>query len=235
MKSRGLTLIELSIALALAAVLFSVAVIAVGALTGAKAKSAAGELGGVIRSLYDTAALSGKTCRLVFQLPGTREEEAVRYWAECARGAVTTTRDRDGALREAELLQKEEQRQRERGGRAKEQRFTAYGSSGSGEPTLQDLLAEQKERVEQTGRFSQFNSPEIEPRELPAGVSVSIWTRHQHDVVKSGPAYLYFFPQGYTEKAHVYVRQGSNVWTLVVSPLTGKTSVVTEELEVPRS
>jgi general secretion pathway protein H len=33
----------------------------------------------------------------------------------------------------------------------------------------------------------------------------------------------------------VYVRQGDNVWTLTVSPLTGKVNIVAEELEVPRS
>ena len=64
---------------------------------------------------------------------------------------------------------------------------------------------------------------------------MSVWTRHQKTAVEQGVAYLYFFPQGYTEKAHVYVRQGDNVWTLTVSPLTGKVSVVAEELEVPRS
>jgi len=48
-------------------------------------------------------------------------------------------------------------------------------------------------------------------------------------------AYLYFFPQGFTEKAHVYVRQGDNVWTLAVSPLTGKVEIAGEALEVPKS
>ena len=53
--------------------------------------------------------------------------------------------------------------------------------------------------------------------------------------VDSGLAYLYFFPQGYTERAQVYVRQGNNVWTLPVSPLTGQASIVGGELEVPKS
>ena len=38
-----------------------------------------------------------------------------------------------------------------------------------------------------------------------------------------------------TEKAQVYVRQGDNVWTLVVSPLTGKVEIAGEALEVPKS
>jgi general secretion pathway protein H len=53
--------------------------------------------------------------------------------------------------------------------------------------------------------------------------------------VKHGTAYLYFFPQGYTERAQVWVRQGSNTWTVTVSPLTGKTIIHNGELEVPRT
>src|SRR5512140_1350393 len=95
-RARGLTLIELMIALAVAAVLFSAAVMGIGAITGAQAKKSAGELAGVIRSLYDTAALTGRTCRLAFELPGEKaEDQKARYRAECAAGAVTTSADRD--------------------------------------------------------------------------------------------------------------------------------------------
>src|SRR5262249_12216478 len=73
--ARGLTLIEVTIAMAIVALLFAAVVISVGAILGTKAKSTAAELAGVVRSLYDTAALSGKTCRLVFQLPGPRQDE----------------------------------------------------------------------------------------------------------------------------------------------------------------
>jgi general secretion pathway protein H len=222
----GFTLIELSVALAIAAVMFAGAVVSIGALTGTKAKAAAGELGGTIRSLYDTASLSGKTCRLVFQLPGPKEEAVgVTYRAECAASGLTTRKDRDEELKDADRDEREKDRRKE-----SDTRFRSFGSST---PTLQDLLAVEKERVDGAAKYAEYSSPEISPHELPASVQVSVWTRHQRDPVKSGPAYLYFFPQGYTEKAYVYVRQGSNVWTLVVSPLTGKTTVVAEELEVP--
>jgi general secretion pathway protein H len=96
-------------------------------------------------------------------------------------------------------------------------------------------MAQEKERVETAAKYSNYTAPEIEPHEFPRSVRVSIWTKHQRDAVGSGIAYLYFFPQGFTERAMVFVRQGNNVWTLLVSPLTGKTSVVGEQLEVPRS
>src|SRR5436305_677525 len=88
---RGFTLIELTIALVIVALLFSATVLSIGAVTGSKAKAATGELGGVIRSLYDTSGLSGKTCRIVFDIPDPKDEDAeTKYRAECAAGALTT-------------------------------------------------------------------------------------------------------------------------------------------------
>jgi general secretion pathway protein H len=226
---RGLTLIEIMIALLIAAVLFSAVVAGVGALTGTKAKAAASELAGVIRSLYDTAALTGKTCRLVFELPGPKSEEPVRYHAQCAEGGVTTSRDRETALREENKARDDEKRL----GKDERRNFTRSDSGGA--PSLQDLMEQEQHRVEQAARYSDYTGEEVEARELPGNVGLSVWTRQQRTPVDQGVAYLYFFPQGYTEKAQVYVRQGDNVWTLTISPLTGKVNVVAEELEVPRS
>ncbi len=97
--ARGFTLIELGVALVVVVLLMAAVVMSVGAITGARAKQAAGELSGTIRSLYDTAALSGKTCRLAFSLPAQADDSGqVQYWAECASKGVTTSRDRDTAL-----------------------------------------------------------------------------------------------------------------------------------------
>lgn len=208
----GFTLIEVVVALGIMSILFGAAVMGLGALTGTKAKGATNELAGVMRSLYDTAALSGKTCRLVFELPNVEKGEKgpAKYWAECAKSAVTAAQKR------APLKTKPEERRKE-------------------EHNLQDFMAQEKERIETQGAFSQFQSPEIAPRALPSSVKLSVWTRHQREAADTGISYLYFFPQGYTEKAMVYIRQGDNVWTLSLAPLTGKTSVVAGELEIPRA
>jgi general secretion pathway protein H len=229
---RGLTLIEVSIALGIAAVLFAAVTVSFGAITGAKAKASASELAGVIRSLYDTAALSGKTCRLVFELADPKDEEGItRYHAECAAGNVTTSRDREEMLREESRAREDDKRNQARGS---DPRRKYSGGSSDDEPGLDELLKQEEDRVENAARFSAFTAEELRPRELPSDVSVSIWTRHQREPADKGVAYLYFFPQGFTEKAHVYVKQGENVWTLVVSPLTGKVDIAGEALEVPK-
>lgn len=243
---RGFTLIELMVALAIVAALFSALVLGLGALTGARARKAMGELGAAARSLYDTAALTGNTCRLVLLLP--RDDSAeFAYRAECASGPVTSAMDRDQEIRDATKAAIEAYGRKSRGGaRATEPApdprsaasgsgsYGSYGSYGSSGSFLLDVLDAEKARVEKAAAFSAFTTAEIQPRKM-SGVRVSVWTSHQRAKIDTGLAYLYFFPQGYTERAQITVRQGKNVWTLLVSPLTGKTSIVDGEPEVPKS
>lgn len=242
---RGFTIIELMVAMAVAALLFAALIMGLGALTGARARKAMGELGGAARSLYDTAALTGNTCRLVLLLP--RDDSAeFAYRAECANGPVTSSMDRDQEIRDATKAAVEAYKKGNRGGSRSTPpppdpraasgsgSYGAYGSTGSSGSSLLDLLDSEKARVEKAAAFSAFSTPEIQPRKM-SGVRVSVWTSHQRAKIDTGLAYLYFFPQGYTERAQVTVRQGKNVWTLLVSPITGRTSIVDGEPEIPKS
>lgn len=234
-RTGGFTLIELVIALAVIAVLFGAVVYGVGALTGARAKEASAELAGAIRALYDSAALSGRTCRLVFELPSGRDDAqgAVRYRAECAKGAITAASDREGELkRETERAAKRE-REAARGAPSSDTRLLAMNREGA--PSAQELMAREQDRVEEAARYSAFSSEELVARTLPSNVRLEIWTAKQRTPVKEGLAFLYFFPQGYTERAQLVVSQGDNAWTISVSPLTGKTTISAERLEVPRA
>lgn len=226
MNRRGLTLIELTVSMGIVAVLVGGVVMGMGALTGSTAKAAASELAGTIRSLYDSANLQGKTCRLVFELPNEKDGGKVKYRAECAQGGLTAAKDRTDTLRrDTEEAKKPK--------RPKDDRFRRLDSDDA--PSVQELQEREKERVESAAKFSGFTSEEVPERVLPSNVRVSVWTKHQREATKSGLAYLYFFPQGFTERAQIWVSQGDNTWTLSVSPLTGKVSSVAEELEVPRS
>jgi general secretion pathway protein H len=223
--ARGMTLIEIMVALSIAVVLFGAVIVGVGAITGVKAKESSTQLAGTIRSLYDTAALSGKTCRLVFQLTNPKDEDGEVTWrAECAKSGITA-----GAKREDEIaMAKEKSKDKVKD----DSRFGRLDTDGN---SLQALQAREKNRVEESAQFAEFSSEEVGQNTLPAGVKVEVWTQKQREAIKSGPAYLYFFPQGYTERAQVWVKQGTNVWTLTVSPLTGKTVIHAEDLKVPNT
>ena len=223
-----MTLIEIVIALMIISVLFAAVTFSVGALTGAKAKESSTELAGTIRALYDTAALSGKTCRIVFTLPEERDEETPVSWrAECAAGGVTASAKRDDELADARKKAKDKVDEK------KDDRFRRLDSDDA--PTLQELQAQEEKRVNDAAQYSNFSNDDVAEKTLPSNVHVEVWTQKQRERTKHGIAYLYFFPQGYTERAQVWLRQGDNVWTLAISPLTGKTKIYSEDLEVPRS
>src|SRR5262249_6350462 len=158
-------------------------ILGLGALTGARARKAMGELGGAARSLYDTAALTGNTCRLVLLLP--RDDSAeFSYRAECAKGPVTSGMDRDQEIRDATKAAVEAYRRNSRGGaRATEPPpdaragsygpYGAYGPSGASGSSLLDVLDAEKARVEKAAAFSAFTTAEIQPRKMN-GVRVSV-------------------------------------------------------------
>lgn len=220
----GFTLIELTVSIVIVGVLLSAAVIGIGGLVGTRAKGAVGELGGVIRSLYDTAGLTGKTCRLVLELGPKEPSTSLSYHAECAKQAVTRS-----AADDEKAKDKDRRRDNDESGASAAPPFPSALSA----PSLEDLTNRERDRVEGAAQYSSFTSPEIKPRQLD-GLKVSVWTAGAPRAITSGTAYLYFFPQGYTERAQVVIEQGANAWTLKVSPLTGKTTVVGEKLEPPR-
>ncbi len=226
LRSGGLTLIEIVVALSIVTLLFAGVVMSVGALTGAKAKESSTELAGTIRSLYDTAALSGRTCRLVFTMPPEKDDETPVTWrAECAKAGATASAKREEELKEAQKPLKDKV--------AEDSRFRRLDSDDA--PTLQQLQEQEKNRVDEAAKFSDFSSEDVVEKTLPSSVKIEVWTAKQRQAAKSGVAYLYFFPQGYTERAQVWVKQGENTWTLTISPLTGKTKIHNEDLEVPHS
>jgi general secretion pathway protein H len=218
----GFTLIELIVVIAIAATLMGASVVGIGALTGARARATLGELGATVRALYDTAALTGHTCRLVFDLPAG-DTTGFTYRAECAARALTSASDRDQTLKDENQARADAAK---RGAR--------LGPTGRSGASLLDVLSQEKDRVEAAARFANFTSPEVEPRRV-SGVKLSVWTPHQRQPAKSGVAYVYFFPQGAVERAQLTARQGNSVWTLMVAPVTGKTTVVDGEPEIPKS
>jgi general secretion pathway protein H len=86
-RPRAFTLIELMIVVAVIALLAMAAGPAMGGLTGADARKAAGQLAGSMRWLFDSASVRHATCRLAL----SPRERA--FWAECASGRTAISRD----------------------------------------------------------------------------------------------------------------------------------------------
>lgn len=200
--ARGYTLLELTVVIAIFAMLAMVVVPAVQSAMGVKLREEAGKVGGTIRAMYGESALSGRTCRVVFDL-----DEAA-YWPECAAGKVAIQK-REESIRGARVVE------------------------------VDDLLAGDQDdeilRMEQRNAFSRFESGLAPRRSLPDGVEFEkVWTEHQEEPYVSGQAFLYFFPQGRTEEAYVYLTDGDDTYTVIVSPITGRTRAEAERVELPR-
>jgi general secretion pathway protein H len=198
-RARGMTLLEIGIALAIVAGLVAVTVPAISSVARVQLRQRTGQLAGGIRALYGASAVSGRSCRLVMDL------DAGAYWSECAKGAVRLAAEGErakGGAREEELLAEASRRgdaiSDEDGARAELLRKSAFAPTG-----------------------------DIPKTELGGQVRFAdVWVQHQPERYVTGKAFLYFWPSGLTETAAIHLVQGDDVNTLLVSPLTGKVRIV---------
>ncbi|HTP26490.1 MAG TPA: type II secretion system protein [Anaeromyxobacteraceae bacterium] len=203
--AKGFTLIELLVVVAIIAVLASAATPALNAATGASARAAAGELAAAARYLFETAALRHETCRLALDL-----DDSV-WWCECTKERVFASRDPGHASH-----------REEEDDAALKARFPG------------DRDAE-KRRLLARAKFGQFIDRLAKKQSLPTGTTFSdVWSEHQREAVSNGLAYVYFYPHGQAEAAHIPVVSGDNAYSVVTQPFTGRARVVFGKLEVPR-
>ena len=82
-------------------------------------------------------------------------------------------------------------------------------------------------------RFSRIEEHLTQEVKLPKGIRFKdIYIEHQAGRVDSGNVYLYFFPNGHTERAVINIKdEDDNVYSLDVSPLTGKVATRSEYLD----
>lgn len=204
-----MTLIEVGVALAVAGLMLAVAIPALSAVTRAQLRQKSGQLAGAVRSMYGAAAIAGRTCRLVLDL------DANAYWSECAKTNVRLARDGERAQNGARLATREEELQAE----------SAQRDGMSEEDRERALLA-------QKSAFSL--SADVPKTQLGGAVTFAdVWVQHQPEQYTSGKAFLYFWSTGLTEEAAIHLAQGGDVYSLVVSPLTGRVKVTGDRVDAP--
>jgi general secretion pathway protein H len=183
-------------------------VVGVIALLAALATPALGTLTGA--NARSSAGRLAGAMRYMFDTAALRRETcrialdppSRSWWAECAPGAATI--EKDGRAREdAEDLAR---------------RFPDEKDAAT-----RQLLARTT--------FGAFSDRLVQKSELPGRAGFGAVSVEGFTSSEDRTAYVYFFPSGRAQRAFIPVVDGSNVFTIVVEPFTGRARVVAGAVE----
>ena len=218
-RSRGVTLVEILIVLALMALVVGAAVSGLGLLRSARLKHSAIIIVSAIRVAYTQATVLSKPVRLVFDMERNEiilEESAQESFSSFFLDKKDQKTGGAAAATEQERLAQEQVESILKGPRAAKPSFKPTKAFGF-DPAHG-----------KTGK------------ELEGGVRfLQVETGHQEEPETQGRAYLYFWPGGQTERAAIQIAVGGSpedgdIMTVLVSPLSGKTKIEKGRITMPR-
>ena len=210
---RGVTLVEVLIAVALIAILAGTALFGTGVLGGSRERAAATLVLAAVRMGLARANTTGRPARLVFDLDAhtlTLEETSSLVMAREKDDSESPAAGAD-PVTELERNAEEEAKETVEGPRAPRPQFTAVK------------------------QFEPADGEQEAGRTLGQGVTFR-FVQTEHDDVErtSGRAYLYFWPGGETEHAVVHLgRDDDNGLSVVISALTGRAKIEKGRVELP--
>lgn len=227
----GFSILEVLIVIAVVATVFAVVVPNIGIIGLTEASSKISTLAGDIRGAYDLAVLNGKPYRVGFEFA------TGRYWLE------TTDRDDvfiaeegiERELTEDELAEKAEQFEDELG-EYKDLAGTEVQDQETDKtiPPTSPLVAnfEKLKPIE----WKKADDPEFKGRSLgPYFIIYQMQTEHHtrpiriQDYLDESRAYLYFFPNGYIERAVIHI--GAKAGDYEIDPNEPPYTIITEPYE----
>ena len=236
LAERGLTLIEVTITIAIIALVSAVAVTSVSNISKAELRASSSKLAGFVRQTYDDAALGGQTHRLTFDfesktVTASATDQVLAFEPD---SNVLAEANKAGAEIRAlsgladELLAKA-QEQGLSGGSGEES--TPLTSSALSAMFDINSLADRAGMAEED-RFTDAG------KTLDLGEDVQlfdVWIQGMREAATEGKVYLYFFPHGYTQDAIIHlVDEGGDLFAVKVSALTGRTRIQAGRMEVPK-
>ncbi len=215
--TRGLTLIEVLIVMAIVALMMGAVVVGSGQLAGARLRHSSTMIAGAIRIGFSRASATSKSVRLVMDF--TENE----IWLEEGdQPMLVQSKDLTGtggaaAATSAEKLAIEEGSRIIKGPTAPRAAFKEIDAKGLAAST--------------PGKGHKALERGIKLREVQTG--------HDEQPRKEGRAYLYFWPGGQTERASIQLKIGDanedkDAISLLVAPLTGKVTVKDGAVAVPK-
>jgi len=215
-RKRGVTLIEILVAIGIALLLAGGMIMGVGALSGARLRESSTLVAGAIRVAYNHANATSRPTRVVFDI-----KERTIHIEDTEGRMLLQSGDRTGGAEAATELEKEVVEEAERiveGPRAPRPMFRP----------VKKLLGFDTE-----GKGAKHLASKIYFRQIEVD--------HEDGAVTEGRVYLYFWPGGQTELAAIQLQKSnlddvpdSSIITVLVSPLTGKVKILGGRVDMPR-
>ena len=183
-------------------------------------RSSSSKLAGAIRYCFDRSVTTGAYFRLVLDLDGNK------YWAERSDERTYLVAGKENAPGKGQAFDvaAEEKKRDEDDAKLQELATSVGGQMVTLDPPPKPKRA----------KFQTFKDTTLPQVKLSRATFFDVYTPRQREPYKKGRAYLYFFPDGHTERAIVRLNDGDDFYSLVVHPLTGRVEVMSGKVDIPR-
>jgi general secretion pathway protein H len=217
---RGFSLIEIMVVVAIVGLLMGATVYGFRSIAKSELRSSSAKLAGAIRYCFDRSVTTGSYFRIVLDLDGNK------YWAERSDDRTYLTSGKENAPGRGQALDVQAlEKQRDEDDAKLQELATSVG----GQMVQLDPPPKPKR-----AKFQTFKDTTLPQVKLTRAKMFDVFTARQREPYLKGRAYLYFFPDGHTERAIVRLHDGDDFYSLVVHPLTGRVEVVSGKVDIPR-
>jgi len=220
----GYTLLEVLAVAAIAVGLIAVAGVGVRRLRQSDLRTASTRLAGALKFAYDRAVTSGRYYRLVIDL------DQKTYWPEVSDDRFYLSRGRGATGATEEENQPEGAAAALRGGGRGGSLLGLLGGTAGAPAGPPAKVGAAKARFTAAPTDKQRRAAPLR------GITITaVWTPRFEEAVTQGRAYLYFYPEGMTERTIIHLEDSSeNAYSLVMHPLTGRVEIFNHKVDIPR-
>ena len=220
---------EILIVMLVIGLLTTIAVPGINSLTHLKLRKSTLRVAGIVKYLYNQAAMKGLCMRLVFDL------ENDLYYVESTTDGKCMIGGEKRSSRQAKQKEKDDKKKAKK----KLEEAQSNSSSSFSESSFGGWEGEKPISLEmKKATFTRLNKGLLKPRKLPQGVRIhGIFTSRQTEIYtkKEGPkfAYIHCFPLGLCERAIVFLEDRSgSIFSIEVKPLSGRSVIHGEKIKL---